>query len=484
MPLSRALRLTARKHPAKAAIRLGTYSVSYADLWSRTEARYAAVAALPRKTRAHVTDFPLVALALGNHPATPEWLALGLSAPVALALIDPSWPPALQAEMIERLAPDIVIQPENADFGRDGAGVELPPTTPEMPFFIGFTSGTTSRPKAFLRDRASWTLSLETGRTVFALDSTSSTLAPGPLVHGLTFYAMAETLHAGATFTGMARFSAVVAFDLIVGGINRLVAVPTMLEGLLREAHTRSSSLPLRQITTAGAALARPLLARLPAAFPQARITEYYGASELGFVSLAHHAPTTNATLETDTRGVGRAFPGVSIEVRKAGKALPHDAIGTVFVKSPHPIEGYLIAEGKHAFVREGEWASVGDLGALDASGNLTLAGRADGMVITGGYNVYPEEIAAVLSEAPDIAEAVVLARPDTYLGESLVAVVRSDSTPLALAGFCASRMARYKVPRAFYLVREWPLTSSGKIARATLARWLEKGDNRLERLA
>jgi len=385
--------------------------------------------------------------------------------------------------MIEALVPDLVIHSENAGFGLDHAAIEPPPTQADQPFFIGFTSGTTSRPKAFLRDRTSWSLSLEAGRSVFDLNTESNTLAPGPLVHGLTFYALAETLHVGATFTGMTRFSAQTAFDLIATGIHRLVAVPTMLEALLREALTRGQTLPLRQVTTAGAALSRQLLAQLPQAFPQARITEYYGASELGFVSLAHHNPSGEDKLSTETRGVGRAFPGVAIEIRKGGKSLPPDAIGTVFVKSPHPITGYLTAEGKHAFQRAGEWASVGDLGALDVEGNLTLAGRADGMVITGGYNVYPEEIAAKLAEAPGLTGTLVLAQPDAYLGERLVAVVSCAGDPPDLAAFCASRMARYKVPRAFYRVREWPLTSSGKIARATIARWLEKGDHRLELL-
>lgn len=483
MPLSRALRLAAHESPRRIALQLGASSCSYGELWQRICARYTALAALPRQARQHVPHHPLVALVLGNHAAAPEWLALGASTPVTLALIDPFWPATLQQEMIEQLRPDLVITPDNAHFGLDEEGEEPPPTTPDTPFFIGFTSGTTSRPKAFLRDRASWSLSLQAGRGVFALDQTSHTLAPGPLVHGLTFYALAETLHVGATFTGMARFTAPAAFDLLASGITRLVAVPTMLEGLLREAKTRTQTLPLRQITTAGAALSRALLAGLPGAFPQARITEYYGASELGFVSLAHHTPAPSGTLETQTRGVGRAFPGVTIEIRKGGHALPPDAIGTVFVKSPHPISGYLFADGKHAFRREGEGASVGDLGALDADGNLTLAGRADGMVITGGYNVYPEEIAAVLAEAPGITGALVLAAPDSYLGQKLVAVVSATETPVDLAAFCAARLARYKIPRAFFRLREWPLTSSGKIARASVQRWLEREDDRLERL-
>ncbi|MCA0406637.1 MAG: AMP-binding protein [Proteobacteria bacterium] len=484
MPLSRRLSHWCDTQPEKPALRLGDVTLSYGALWESVARRHGALANLPRRARGHAAGQPLVALALGNHPMAPGWLALGLAAPVTLALIDPAWPEALQEDMIGALAPDLVITPENAGFGLEHPPQALPETQTEQPFFIGFTSGTTSRPKAFLRDRLSWSLSLAEGRAVFGLETASDTLAPGPLVHGLTFYALAETLDAGATFTGMPRFCASKAFDQLERGITRLVAVPTMLDALLREARHRGRTLPLTQITTAGAALSRSLLAQLPEAFPAARITEYYGASELGFVSLAHHTPSGDGKLYTGSRGVGRAFPGASIEIRKGGKPAPPDAIGTVFVKSPHPIAGYLMAEGEHAFIREGEWASVGDLGALDSEGHLTLAGRADGMVITGGYNVYPEEVASHLAQAPGVTEAVVLALPDAYLGERLVAVVSCAGDPPDLPAFCASRMARYKVPRAFFRLREWPLTSSGKIARATLARWLEKGDHRLERLA
>ncbi len=484
MPLSHALRLHAATRSDQVALRLACSSLTYARLWQGIGARLGALQRVKRPARAISPDQPLVALCLGNHPAAPEWLALGLAAPVTLALLDPDWPAPLREAMLERLRPDLVVTPDHADFGRDGAFMPPPETRPEQPFFIGFTSGTTAEPKAFLRDRTSWSLSLAAGREVFGLTDKSHTLAPGPLVHGLTFYALAETLHAGASFTAMARFLAAAAFDLAGSGIQRFVGVPTMLAGLLHEAQSRGQSLPLTQITTAGATLARPLLHGLPQAFPQARITEYYGASELGFVSLAHHDPTGDGRLTRRGRGVGRAFPGVTIAIRENGRDAPSGTIGTIFVKSPHTIAGYLFAQGPHAFSREAEWASVGDLGALDADGNLTLAGRADGMVITGGYNVYPEEIAAVLMETPGIDNALVLGVPDDYLGQRLVALVSGKAVPAKLAACCAARLPRYKVPRAFFRLREWPLTQSGKIARGAIERWIATGDPALEPIA
>lgn len=484
MPLGAQLSRFAQAQPQAPAIAMGGAATSYAALWHAIAARYGALAALPPRRHAIAPGQPLVALLLGNHAQMPHWLTLGLAAPVTLALLDPGWPEALQHEMLARLAPDLVITPENAGFGLDHAPAALPPTRPDQPFFIGFTSGTTSRPKAFLRDRSSWRLSLEAGKSIFSLDAQSHTLAPGPLVHGLTFYALTETLHAGACFTGMARFAAAPAFDLLAdGNITRLVAVPTMLEALMREADARGATLATRQITTAGSALPEALLARLPRAFPRARITNYYGASELGFVSLAHHTPDGAGDLMSNERGVGRAFPGVEIEIRADGRPVPTSTTGTVFVRSPHPISGYLIAEGETAFARSGEWTSVGDLGALDEAGNLTLAGRADGMVISGGYNIYPQEVAEVLARAPGVRGAEVLGLPDPYLGAQLVAVVRPQAPLPDLAAFCAQHLPRYKVPRAFFAATEWPLTASGKVARAALQDWIERDDARLTRL-
>lgn len=480
MPLSTRLARFAEAQPEAAAITMGGETTTYAALWHNIGARLAALGALPPRAHAIAPGQPLVALVLGNHAQMPSWLALGLAAPVTLALLDPGWPEALQHEMLARLAPDLVITPDNAGFGLDHTPATIAPTTPEQPFFIGFTSGTTARPKAFLRNRTSWRLSLDAGESVFGLDRSSHTLAPGPLVHGLTFYALAETLHAGACFHGMARFAAAPAFDWLSGDITRLVAVPTMLEALAREAQAREATLPTRQITTAGAALPEALLARLPGAFPHARITNYYGASELGFVSLAHHAPDGAGGLATHSRGVGRAFPGVEIEIRVADHPAPPGTLGTVFVKSPHPIEGYLFAPGETAFTRRDGWASVGDLGALDAAGNLTLAGRADGMVISGGYNIYPQEVAEVLAAAPGVSGAQVLGLPDAYLGARLVGVVSGAASGAALAAFCAAHLPRYKVPRAFFALDDWPLTASGKVARATLEHWIQHADPRL----
>jgi long-chain acyl-CoA synthetase len=484
MPLSRALARHAATRPAQPALCRDDGALSYGDLWRGIGARHGALCALPRQKRSISAHQPLVALCLGNHAQAPEWLALALAAPVTLALLDPRWPAALRAETLQRLAPDIVITAENADFGLGSAAPPPPETTPEMPLFIGFTSGTTARPKAFERDRTSWGLSLAQGHAVFALDALSHTLAPGPLVHGLTFYALAETLHAGATFTGMGHFTAPAAFERLAnGGITRLVAVPTMLEGLTREALSRGQTLPTTQITTAGAKLPATTLARLPGAFPHARVSEYYGASELGFVSLAHHTPDGRGTFKSEARGVGRAYPDVRISIRDNGKWLPAGEVGTVFVESPHPISGYLFAEGPHSFINDGTVASVGDLGTLDAAGNLTLLGRADGMVISGGYNVYPEEVAEVLAKAPGVSGAEVFGLPDDYLGQRLVAILKLFGEAPDLTAFCTSHLPRYKVPRAFFAVEDWPLTQSGKIARGTLKNWIESSDIRLKPL-
>jgi acyl-CoA synthetase (AMP-forming)/AMP-acid ligase II len=118
-------------------------------------------------------------------------------------------------------------------------------------------------------------------------------------------------------------------------------------------------------------------------------------------------------------------------------------------------------------------WLHTGDLGALDDEGNLTVVGRVADTIITGGENVAPAEVEAVLASHPAIAEVAVHGAADEHWGERIVAtvVLRPDATATAreLAGYCGNQLARYKVPRVFRFVPELPKTHTGKLLRRDL---------------
>jgi acyl-CoA synthetase (AMP-forming)/AMP-acid ligase II len=125
------------------------------------------------------------------------------------------------------------------------------------------------------------------------------------------------------------------------------------------------------------------------------------------------------------------------------------------------------------AATAEDGWLHTGDLGALDANGQLTVTGRAGDTIVTGGENVAPAEVEAVLATHPAIADVVVHGTPNVQWGEQIVATIvlvpGATATADELAGYCRVRLARYKVPKVFRFSLDLPRTQSGKLLRRDL---------------
>lgn len=207
----------------------------------------------------------------------------------------------------------------------------------------------------------------------------------------------------GATACILPRFDATAAIDQITSrNATVITAVPTILDFIAREAEVRDLTLPsLRLVLSSGAGLPPPLAARLSAVCPNAEIADYYGASELSFVSVRRGQELTVPGAPS------RPFHGVDIQIRRPdGSLADAGETGTVFVRSEMISDGYVRHHDDAGFRRDGDWASVGDLGFLDRAGRLHLIGRESGMLITGGLNVFPEETEAVLLAQPEVASA------------------------------------------------------------------------------
>ncbi len=434
----------------------------------------------------------LIALEIGNHPLFAAAFLAATSGGHCVALIDPHLPEATRAAMREQLRPDIVVRADGEGLllraplaGKDTAVVAgssddsspLVVGADEEPFLIVFTSGTTGRPKAIVRDRGSWRRSLKTGQDFFGINADTRTFAPGPLAHGLTLYALAETLVAGAEFVGMTHFDAARASETIAAlDVRRLVLVPTMLRRLCASPSVLTS---VQKITVAGAKLTPADRAAAGATFPLADIVEYYGASELGFISVTGPGDTASAT------AVGRAFPGVDLIVLdESERPLPAGETGTIFVDSNLIASGYIGAGDGAGLRRVGKLATVGDLGFLNADGKLHLVGRSGGMVLSGGNNIYPQEVEATLAGHVDVHAAFVLGLDHPDLGSELVAVIEPNAGAIdraALARHLDIHLPRYKHPRRIWLCRALPMTQSGKVAAGTLKQWIVDGHDALE---
>jgi acyl-CoA synthetase (AMP-forming)/AMP-acid ligase II len=212
--------------------------------------------------------------------------------------------------------------------------------------------------------------------------------------------------------------------------------------------------------------------AELRLLFPQARIIEFYGASETSFI----------AWMDTDEQAppcvVGWPFANVALRIDAPD---PVDGAGLIYVRSPMLFMDYVGgAEDATAALRDGDWLSVRDLGALDAQGRLCLAGRQNRMLVTLGKNLFPEEVEAVLERHPAIAAASVHGVPDPLRGLQLVALLRwapqdTHARPdaLALKAWCRRHLEGFKTPRQFLLCADWCFTASGKTDHRALARRL-----------
>lgn len=494
MPLSGAIERHAATHPANPALQLEDRVLSYGALCRAARQLFATLAALAPEGRSSIgPDNRLVAIVTGNHALFPAAFVAATAGNHCAALIDPHLPEAIRRRLIGKLDPDLVLSIEGEALHlcnpHTGAAciftegdTEAHPTLPEgkddAPFLIVFTSGTTADPKPIIRDRGSWRISLASGAPFFGIDAATSTYAPGPLAHGLALYAMTETLLAGGPFHSARHFDAEGGLATIrAEAIRRLVLVPTMLRRLCEGAPVES----VDAITVAGAKLTAADHALCTRNFPKAALREYYGASELGFVTVTTPGDAASST------AVGKAFPGVRLCVLDdAGKALPAGETGTIFVESPLVATGYLGTGDGAGLARFGALATVGDLGFMEADGTLHLLGRSGGMVLSGGNNIYPSEVEAALLGLAGISAAHAFGVEHADLGSELIAVIEPRGPGLtaeALKAAMADVLPRYKQPRRIWLCRAMPVTPSGKVEAKTVRQWVAEGSDAIERL-
>lgn len=394
------------------------------------------------------------------------------------AVLDPAWPEALRQEIGQRLdgaaRPGVVA---SADVLADGP--------PESTFLIGLTSGTTSVPKAFTRSRQSWRKSFEASIEFFDLRQDDVTLAPGPLAASLNLYALAECLYAGAEFQTLESFDvgdvhAAITHD----GVTRLVLVPTMLRLLSERGLTGGvDAAGVRTIICAGSKLDARTLEAARRWAPGAMIYEYYGASELSFVS---GTGLRAGELDGGGTGIGRAFPGVEVRILDdAGEELPDGLTGNICVRSGMVSNGYLWGDDGQALRSFGGWYTVGDQGYL-ADGELHILGRRADMILTSGKNVYPHEVELALASVPGVAAAVAAGMRDDIRGQRVVAGVVPSHGGISATQLNAGLeniLPRDKRPVQYFSLTELPTTDRGKVSRNMLLDWISGHDQRVRRL-
>lgn len=395
------------------------------------------------------------------------------------AVLDPAWPPPLQEDILRRVEARAVAAPVSPDDA-------LADGPPDASFLIGLTSGTTSVPKAFTRSRQSWQLSFDASIEFFGLRQDDVTLAPGPLAASLNLYALAECLYAGSEFQTLETFDVGAVHTAITHDrVTRLVLVPTMLRMLSERGMTGCvDASGIRTIICAGSKLDARTLEAARRWAPNATIYEYYGASELSFVSGLGLAPGQGTT--AGGTGIGRPFPGVDVRILDdRGAQVPDRGYGNICVRSGMVGNGYLWGDDGEALRSFGGWYSVGDQGYL-ADGELHILGRRADMILTAGRNVYPHEVELALAAVPGVAAAVAAGMPDDLRGQRVVAGVvaaHGGLTATQLRAGLEDILSRHKRPLQYYLLSELPTTDRGKVSRNLLLDWIDARDPRVRAL-
>jgi len=244
-------------------------------------------------------------------------------------------------------------------------------------------------------------------------------------------------------------------------GARVLHGSPALFARLLK---TTTAQLPLKSGFTAGSSCPPKVLEELDRR--EARVLNMYGMTEIGAASCCHPEDPPEVRHHT----VGRPLPGY--EFRVIGDS-------EIEVRGPYVTAGYHRRPRERDGAFDGEWFRTGDLGGIDAAGNLTIAGRAKEVVQVGGFNVFPAEVESFLLTHPGIGQASVIGVPHAAMGEALHAFV-VPSPDAALAGrdvvsFARAGIAGYKVPYGVSVLPELPLLASGKPDRRELARGLQE---------
>jgi o-succinylbenzoate---CoA ligase len=301
------------------------------------------------------------------------------------------------------------------------------------------TSGTTAAPRPVPLTYGNWLASALGSAVALGLDQNERWLCPLPLAHVGGLSILIRSAIYATTAVVHERFDAEAVRAALMDPSERVTAVslvPTMLTRLLDAGLTRPPA--LRWALLGGGPIPPSLLERAAAA--DVPVAPTYGMTE--------------ACSQIVT--AGWPLPGVSLRIADDGEVL---------------VRG---ANVSSAAVEDDGWLHTGDAGSLDEQGRLRLSGRIADTIITGGENVAPVEVEAVLLEHPAVADVAVHGRTDAEWGEALVATVvarnGAELDPIELRAFCAERLAPFKVPKSFEFSERLPRSETGKLLRRELS--------------
>lgn len=339
------------------------------------------------------------------------------------------------------------------------------------PFILTMTSGSTGEPKPIiLTQQTKWNRAFSAVQ-LYDITTHDITLAATPLYHSLAERLALIPMLTNGTLVLMTRFSPSEWLRIVSKySVTFTIAVSSQLSQISKQLakETEHKITSLRCVVSSSAKLntnvKTELLSHLRCDFH-----ECYGTSE---VAIASNLDTKAHPEKLDS--VGRAAPGVDIKILKENNeiAAPTE-VGEIACKTPMVFSGYFKKPEVMQKAMWGEYFKTGDIGCLDREGFLYFLGRKKEIIISGGINIYPSDIEAVISDHSSVQECAAFTIADERLGEAVaVAIIPNNLNNFevrTIRFYCAEHLADYQQPRKIFVVDELPKNGMGKIMRQEL---------------
>jgi acyl-CoA synthetase (AMP-forming)/AMP-acid ligase II len=342
-----------------------------------------------------------------------------------------------------------------------------------------YTSGTTSAAKGVMLSHANFIANTANTVAELGLSERAVHLHHGPLFHVAAAARLFSVTHAAGCHVFLPRFvPADVIAEIERSGITHATFVPTMFRAMLDDPALGGTTLPSLQVISYGSApMPEALLDEMMEALPGARFVQSYGMTELSpvvtILSWCDHLPERRAS--GVLRSAGRPVLFAEVAVLDAqDRPLPVGETGEIVARGPNVMQGYWNRPALTTEALRNGWMHTGDIGYFDSDGYLYVVDRLKDMIISGGENVYSQEVENVLSLHPAVSQCAVLGLPHAHWGESVHAVVTlkagEAATPEALIAHCRAQMAHYKCPRSVDIRNApMPLSGANKILKSRL---------------
>jgi acyl-CoA synthetase (AMP-forming)/AMP-acid ligase II len=340
-------------------------------------------------------------------------------------------------------------------------------------FYLGYTSGTTGKPKGGMITQRNRALAYHYWALEFGITSDDIALHCGPFHHTAPFTFTLTQLFMGGQVVLLDSFDAKAALQAIAKyGVTWAFMVPFMLERVLEEKRNQLDDLDfssLKMLISGASPLSTRTKEAICEEFLGSGLHEFYGATEAGVV--------TNLKPKDQSRKircVGQPVAELEIQIRdEEGNVKKPNEIGDIWLRGPTLFEGYFNDPIKTAEVKQNDWCNLGDIGRVDEEGFLYLIDRRKDVIKSGGVNIYPIEIEEVILRDTAVKECAVVGMSDQRWGESTQAFIVTDESietiGVRLNSLCQQYLADYKRPKKIHRIDSLPRNANGKVLKRVL---------------